>query len=414
MMNSTGRYQKLLPILIAVVLAGGGTYWWFNHTEHPSADAEGRTRHQINGNTGGHRGGNRTLPPVQAAEAITQSVPQFLSGLGTVTAANTVTLRSRVEGELTAIHFDEGQEVQAGQLLAEIDPRPWQVALAQAQGQLAKDQATLANARRDLARYEKLAKGNLVSQQETDAQRALVSETLGTIKVDEANVASAQLNLSWSRITAPISGRVGLRQVDIGNYVSSSDTNGIVVITQTHPIDLVFSLPENTISTLLATQKSSKTVEVEAWDRGNKTLLTRGTLLSLDNQVDATTGTIKLKARFANTDDVLFPNQFVNARLKVSTLHDAIVIPAAAVQMGNEGHFVWIVSADHHVSKKAVTIGPEDSQKVVITAGLNAGEQVVTDGIDRLTEGAKVEVIVSHAPLVTPGNAGQPAKGAAS
>lgn len=413
-MISTGRYQKLLPILIVVALAGGGAYWWFNHAQHPSPDAEGRKSQQVKGNAGGHRSGSQTLPPVQAAEATTQSVPQFLSGLGTVTAANTVTLRSRVEGELTAIHFDEGQEVQAGQLLAEIDPRPWQVALAQAQGQLAKDQATLANARRDLARYEKLAMGNLVSQQETDAQRALVSETLGTIKVDEANVASAQLNLSWSRITAPISGRVGLRQVDIGNYVTSGDTNGIVVITQTHPIDLVFSLPENEISTLLAAQKNSNAIEVEAWDRGNKTLLTRGTLLSLDNQVDATTGTIKLKARFANTDDVLFPNQFVNARLKVSTLQDAIVIPVAALQMGNEGHFVWVVNAEDKVSKKAVTIGVEDSQKVVISAGLGAGERVVTDGIDRLTEGAKVEVIESHTASVTPPQTVQPAKGAGS
>ncbi|MEW5290097.1 MdtA/MuxA family multidrug efflux RND transporter periplasmic adaptor subunit [Erwinia papayae] len=409
-MNSTGRSRKFLPILIVAALAAGGGYWWLSHSASQPDSAQPGNHRQAAGGKGGRHGG--ALPPVQAAQAATQSVPQFLSGLGTVMAANTVTLRSRVEGELTAIHFDEGQEVKAGQLLAEIDPRPWQVALAQAEGQLAKDQATLANARRDLARYEQLAKSHLVSQQELDAQRALVSETLGTIKADQASVASAQLNLTWSRITSPISGRVGLRQVDIGNYVTSGDTNGIVVITQTHPIDLVFSLPENDIGSVLAAQKSAQPVVVEAWDRSNKTLLTHGTLLSMDNQIDATTGTVKLKARFANQDDALFPNQFVNARLKVSTLQDAIVIPPAALQMGNEGHFVWVVNSENLVSKKAVTIGSEDSQKVVIASGLEAGERVVTDGIDRLTEGAKVEVVAPQSVPLTSGKIRQPAKGA--
>ncbi|MCX8956475.1 MdtA/MuxA family multidrug efflux RND transporter periplasmic adaptor subunit [Erwinia psidii] len=412
-MKTTGRSRQLLPILIVVALAVAGTYWWFSHADTAPNGAPAASRPQAKGQ-GGHRGGSGVLPPVQATEAVTQSVPQFLSGLGTVVAANTVTLRSRVDGELTAIHFNEGQEVQAGQLLADIDPRPWQVALAQAQGQLAKDQATLTNARRDLARYEQLAKSRLVSQQEMDAQRALVSETLGTIKVDEASVASAQLNLSWSRITSPISGRVGLRQVDVGNYITSGDTNGIVVITQTHPIDLVFSLPENAISTLTAAQKGSHPVVVEAWDRSNRTLLTRGTLLSMDNQVDATTGTIKLKARFTNGDDALFPNQFVNARLKVNTLQDAIVIPAAALQMGNEGHFVWVVNAENNVSKKAVTTALEEDQKVVIAAGLDAGERVVTDGIDRLTEGVKVEVVAPQSTPLSSGKTSQPSKGSHS
>lgn len=320
-----------------------------------------------------------------------------------MTAANTATVRSRVNGDLLAIHFTEGQQVKAGELLAEVDPRPYQVALTQAQGQLAKDQATLANARRDLARFEKLAKTSLVSQQELDTQRSLVSETLGTLKADEGSVASAQLNLTYSRITAPIAGRVGLKQVDVGNYVTSGDTTGIVVITQTHPIDVVFTLAENSISSILKAQKSGESLLVEAWDRSNQNLIASGKLLSLDNQIDVTTGTIKIKARFDNQDDTLFPNQFVNVRLKVNTLQDAIVIPPAALQMGNEGNFVWVVNSDNKVSKKSVIAGLQDSEKVVVSAGLEAGERVVTDGLDRLTEGAKVEVVApqSNAPRAT-------------
>ncbi|VDR25974.1 Multidrug transporter MdtC [Raoultella terrigena] len=336
------------------------------------------------------------LAPVQAATATSESVPRYLSGLGTVTAANTVTVRSRVDGQLLAIHFQEGQQVKAGDLLAEIDPSQFKVALAQAQGQLAKDKATLANARRDLARYQQLVKTNLVSRQELDTQQSLVSETNGTIKADEAAVASAQLQLNWSRIVAPIDGRVGLKQVDIGNQISSGDTTGIVVLTQTHPIDLVFTLPENDIAAVVQAQKAGKALPVEAWDRTNKQKITSGTLLSLDNQIDATTGTIKLKAPLQQPGRCAFPNQFVNARMLVDTEQNAVVIPAAALQMGNEGHFVWVLNADNKVSKHTVTPGIQDSLKVVISAGLSAGDRVVTDGIDRLTEGAKVEVVEPH------------------
>jgi multidrug efflux system membrane fusion protein len=333
------------------------------------------------------RGG--ALAPVQAATAVNKAVPRYLTGLGTITAANTVTVRSRVDGQLMAIHFQEGQQVKAGDLLAEIDPSQFKVALAQAQGQLAKDKATLANARRDLARYQQLVKTNLVSRQELDTQQSLVSETQGTIKADEAAVASAQLQLDWSRITAPIDGRVGLKQVDIGNQISSGDTTGIVVITQTHPIDLVFTLPESDIATVVQAQKAGKGLVVEAWDRTNKQKLSEGSLLSLDNQIDTTTGTIKLKARFNNQDDALFPNQFVNARMLVATEENAVVIPTAALQMGNEGNFVWVLNSDNKVSKHLVKTGIQDSQTVVIAAGLSAGDRVVTDGIDRLTEGPK-------------------------
>ncbi|QUG75121.1 MdtA/MuxA family multidrug efflux RND transporter periplasmic adaptor subunit [Erwinia sp. E602] len=409
------RRVPLIPLAIIIAaLIGGGVYWWHQHGAESSAPAAsaGEQGQRGKGAGGGRRGaGGGTAAPVQAAVAREQSVPQYLSGLGTVTAAGTATVRSRVEGDLLALHFTEGQEVKAGQLLAEIDPRPYQVALTQAQGQLAKDQATLANARRDLARYEKLAKTSLVSQQELDTQRALVSETLGTIKADEGSVASAQLNLSYSRVTAPIAGRVGLKQVDVGNYISSGDTTGIVVITQTHPIDLIFTLPESDIASVLSAQKSGE-VRVEAWDRSNTRLLTSGRLLSLDNQIDTTTGTVKVKARFDNQDDTLFPNQFVNARLQASTLENAIVIPPAGLQMGSEGHFVWVVNGEGKVSKKAVTAGFQDSEKAVITDGLNAGEQVVTDGIDRLTEGAKVEVVAPQSTPLTSARHAQPAKGA--
>ncbi|MBK4715248.1 MULTISPECIES: MdtA/MuxA family multidrug efflux RND transporter periplasmic adaptor subunit [Tenebrionibacter/Tenebrionicola group] len=393
-MKGTQKFRWPWLLGVFVVIAAAFFFWRAHYTSDnsPRAQASGQQKP----GAGGRRGMRGPLPPIQAATAARESVPRYLTGLGTIIAANTVTVRSRVNGQLLALHFQEGQQVKAGDLLAEIDPSQFKVALAQAQGQLAKDKATLANARRDLARYQQLAKTNLVSRQELDAKQALVNETAGIIKADEASVASAQLQLDWSRVTAPIDGRVGLKQVDIGNQIASGDSAGIVVLTQTHPIDLVFTLPESEIATIMKAQKAGRTLSVEAWDRTNKQKLSAGKLLSLDNQIDATTGTIKLKARFDNLDDVLFPNQFVNARMLVDTQHDAVVIPAAALQMGSDGHFVWVLNAEGRVSKHSVTTGIQDSQKVVITGGLSAGDRVVTDGIDRLTEGAKVEVVDAH------------------
>lgn len=390
--------SRWVAVLVVAIVAGAAYWFWQGREAANSTSVTAAGPGQQGPGPGGPRHGRfgAALAPVQAATATSESVPRYLSGLGTVTAANTVTVRSRVDGQLLAIHFTEGQQVKAGDLLAEIDPSQFKVALAQAQGQLAKDQATLANARRDLARYQQLVKTNLVSRQELDTQQSLVSESQGTIKADEAAVASAQLQLNWSRITAPIDGRVGLKQVDIGNQISSGDTTGIVVLTQTHPIDLVFTLPENQIATVVQAQKAGKNLVVEAWDRTNKQKISEGSLLSLDNQIDATTGTIKLKARFNNQDDALFPNQFVNARMLVDTEQNAVVIPTAALQMGNEGHFVWVLNDENKVSKHTVTPGIQDSLKVVINAGLSAGDRVVTDGIDRLTEGAKVEVVEAH------------------
>ena len=395
-----GRVNARWAMVIGVAIVAIAALWYW-HSHNSTQTAAGAHAPQAGrGAAGGRRG--MPLAPVQAATAVKGEVPRYLTGLGTITAANTVTVRSRVDGQLMALHFQEGQQVKAGDLLAEIDPSQFKVALAQAQGQLAKDRATLANAQRDLARYQQLVKTNLVSRQELDAQQALVSESQGTIKADEASVASAQLQLDWSRITAPIDGRVGLKQVDIGNQISSGDTTGIVVITQTHPIDLVFTLPESDIATVVQAQKAGQTLSVEAWDRTNKQKLSDGTLLSLDNQIDTTTGTIKLKARFANQDDALFPNQFVNARMLVSTEQNAVLIPTAALQMGNDGHFVWVLNEQNKVSKHTVTPGIQNSQQVAISAGLSAGDRVVTDGIDRLTEGAQVEVVTAQSADAAP------------
>lgn len=399
-MNAKPQRRSLMPrLLVAAILVIAAVFAWryFNAAQPPAGTAPGAQQGGGKAGAGRAAGGRRGAPmsPVQAATATQQTVPRYLSGLGTATAANTVTVTSRVDGQLMAIHFTEGQQVKAGDLLAEIDPRPFQVQLTQAQGQLAKDQATLANARRDLARYQQLVKTNLVSRQELDTQASLVQQTEGAIKADQGAVDSAKLQITYSRITAPIDGRVGLKLVDVGNYVTSGSTTGLVVITQTHPIDVVFTLPEGNIADLLKAQKAGP-VSVEAWDRTNQNKLTTGSLLSLDNQIDTVTGTIKLKARFANEDDALFPNQFVNARLQVDTLHDAVVIPTAALQMGNEGNFVWTLSEDNKVSKHRVTAGVQDSRQVVISAGLNSGDRVVTDGIDRLTEGMQVEVLAPN------------------
>lgn len=402
---NANRLSRLLILVAAIIIAALLLWRHFNPTQ--ATPGQSGSAQQPRETGGGRRGGMNALPPVQAASTQSASVPYYLSGLGTVTAANTVTIRSRVNGELMALHFQEGQQVKTGDLLAEIDPRPFQVELTQAEGQLAKDQAVLANARQDLSRYQQLVKSNLISRQELDAQLAQVRQAQGTIKADEGAVASAELQLAYSKITAPISGRVGLKQVDVGNYITSGDTNGLVVITQTHPIDAVFTVPEGEIATILNAQKSGQPPIVEAWDRANQKRLSQGSLLSMDNQIDATTGTIKLKARFENLDDALFPNQFVNIRMKVDTLQNAVVAPVAAVQMGNEGRFVWILNDKQEVSKRQVTTGIQYGQQIVITAGLDDGVQVITDGIDRLTEGAKVDVLPAAQTTQRPATSGE-------
>ncbi|KMJ46413.1 multidrug transporter [Xenorhabdus khoisanae] len=331
--------------------------------------------------------------PVQVATAEIKSVPHYLRGLGTVQAANTVTVTSQVEGQLINLHFNEGQYVKKGDLLAEIDPRPLQVKLARAQGQYAKDQATLTNAKQDLIRFQQLVKNKLISQQELDKQISLVRQSEASLKADQSDIDEAKLQLNYSRITAPISGRVGLKRIDIGNYISGAGGTPIVVITQVDPIDVLFSLPENDIGFVLNAQKNHANVPVSVWDRNNQQQLAQGKLHSIDNQIDVATGTIKMKAQFNNQGNVLFPNQFVNMQIKVDTLNNVIVIPTAGLQMGNSGNFVWKVDKENKVSKHKVIAGLQNSQLVVINSGLSAGERVVTDGIDQLTEGARVEIV---------------------
>ncbi|PHM63767.1 MdtA/MuxA family multidrug efflux RND transporter periplasmic adaptor subunit [Xenorhabdus ishibashii] len=385
MNNKSRSYFFRLAAVLAVIIGAIFFAWkYFNAPSSAGNSQNSKSKQSIS---------DSAQPPVQAATAEIRSVPHYLVGLGTVLAANTVTVTSQVEGQLVALHFDEGQFVKKGDLLAEIDPRPFQVKLARAQGQYAKDQATLANTKQDLLRFQQLAKSKLISQQDLDKQISLVRQSEASLQSDQADIDEAKLQLAYSRITAPISGRVGLKRIDIGNHVSGGGATPIVVITQVDPIDVLFSLPENDIGAVLKAQKDHKNVAVVAWDRNNQQPLAQGKLISIDNQIDVTTGTIKMKAQFNNQDNVLFPNQFVNIQMKVNTLSDVIVIPVAGLQMGNSGNFVWKVNKENKVSKHKVVAGLQDNQLVVINSGLSAGEQVVTDGIDNLTEGAKVEIV---------------------
>lgn len=330
---------------------------------------------------------------VRAAEAGIDNVDVYFRAIGTVTAPNTVTVQSRVDGELMALHFTEGEFVTEGDLLAEIDPRPFAVQKMQAEGQLARDEAQLAQARLELDRYRKLIKEHSVSKQQLETQEGLVGQYEGAVLAGKASVADAELQLTYSRITAPISGRVGLRRVDVGNIVRASDSDGIVVITQMRPMDVVFTLVESqipdVIRAMMASRKDGTGLEVEAWGQDNKTLLAAGTLLTIDNQIDTTTGTVKAKARFENENYRLFPNQFVNARLKVRTLEGALVVPTAAVQRNNDGFFVYVVDGGK-TRAASVTTGYASDRETVIESGLRPGEVVVTDGVDRLRDGMAV------------------------
>jgi multidrug efflux system membrane fusion protein len=289
------------------------------------------------------------------------------------------------------VHFTEGQQVKAGDLLAEIDPRPFQVQLMQAEGQMAKDQALLANARADLERYQTLFRQDSIAKQQVDTQAALVRQYEGTVKSNQSSIENARLQLTYSRVTAPISGRLGLRQVDQGNVVRAGDATGIVVITQLQPVAVVFTIPQDQLNPVLKKINEKQKLAVEAWDRDNRNRLATGTLITIDNQIDPATGTVKLKAEFPNEDGLLFANQFVNVRMLVETRKDVTVVPTAAVQRGAQGWFVYVVKDDSTVSLRPVRTGPAEGQATAIEAGVKPGERVVTDGLDRLREGAKVE-----------------------
>jgi multidrug efflux system membrane fusion protein len=331
---------------------------------------------------------------VSAASVEHRDLPVYFNGLGTVTAYNTVIVRSRVDGELLKVLFTEGQEVKAGDLLALIDPRSFRVALEQAEGAQQRDQAQLKNAQIDLERYRGLFAQDSIAKQTLDTQEALVSQYQGTLKANQAAVNQAKLNLQFSEVRAPISGRLGLRKVDVGNLISAADTTGLVVITQVQPIAVLFSLPEQQLPLIRQQLNSGKPLPVLALDRNQTLQLAAGELTTLDNQIDISTGTLKLKARFANSDNALFPNQFVNVRLLAQTLTQALVIPANAVQRGTQGSFVYVLDSSDKVHLRNISLGAASGELLQVLSGLEAGERVVTEGVDRLREDMQVKVAV--------------------
>jgi membrane fusion protein, multidrug efflux system len=328
--------------------------------------------------------------PVVVATVRTGNMPIYLTGLGSVTALNTVTVRSRVDGELFNVAVGEGQMVTAGQLIAEIDPRPFEVQLIQAQGQKERDEATLANARIDLERYRVLAAQNAIPKQQYDTQVSTVRQLEATTKADQGAVESAQLQLVYTRITSPINGRIGLRQVDPGNIVHASDQNGIAIITQVQPINVVFTIAQDNLPPILKKLHAGVQMPVQVFDRDFRTKLANGTLLTVDNQIDVTTGTVRLKAIFQNDDNALFPNQFVNARLLLDTRRSVVLAPAAAIQHGPQTTFVFLVKPDNTVETRDVRVGLIEGEMALIEKGLSAGDVVVTQGVDKLQPGMKV------------------------
>ena len=380
------KKRGLIWVVFLLIVAGVAGYavW---RAMHPVAVARGA------GGGGGGRGGALLGPvPVVVAKVSRSSIPVYLNGLGNVTAFYTVTVKSRVDGQIMKVDFNEGDLVHEGQVLIEIDPRPYLVQLELAEGTLARDQAMLNNARLDLQRYQTLLAQDAIPKQQLDTQTALVAQYEGNIKQDNANIDSAKLNLTYAKVVAPITGVVGLRQVDPGNIVHASDTNGMIVITQLQPIAVLFTIPEDSLPQVTQKLRAGAHLPVDAYNRDNSKKLASGMLVTLDNQIDSTTGTSKLKAVFQNTDNALFPQQFVNIRLLVETLGNQEVVPNVAVQNGQQGSFVYVVDDDSRVHLKTVQVGITTETSSQILSGITDGDRVVVDGTDRLIEGARVRV----------------------
>jgi len=379
------RRVAYIVIVTTILLLAG--IWRLNHRPSAGRGAGAQAR------GGGRFGFGMAGPmPVMVQPAAKGDLHLYLNGLGTVTPTATVTVRTQISGQLVQVAFTEGQTVKRGDLLALIDPRPYEVALQQASGQLQQAQAQQQQAQLDLQRYEQLAQQDSISKQQVDTARSQVNQYAGAIEADEAAIHSAQLNLAYCHITAPFDGRVGLRLVDPGNYVTPGDAGGLVVLSQMKPITVLFSLPEDDISQVAARLHSGAALPVEIYDRAQTRKLATGTLTSIDNQIDSTTGTFRLRATFDNSDESLFPNQFVNVRLLVDTDRDATVIPTSAVERGQQGTFVYVVNADSTVSARTLTLGPSEGERVAVLAGLAPGERIVVDGADRLRDGAQVIV----------------------
>ncbi len=385
--------SALLLASVALAVVGGGAWWWKQRQDAAAAAAAGgaapgpNSARKPGGGPGRFGGGN--VQPVSVGTVQRGDVRVVVSAIGTMSARATAVVRAKVGGELMSVRFKEGDEVRAGQVLAEIDPRSYQAALSQAQGTLQRDQALLKNAQLDLKRYQDLLARDSIASQQVDTQAALVRQLEGTVASDQAQVDAARLQLSYTQVTAPFAGRLGLRQADKGNVVGPSDANGIVTINQVRPIDAAFSVPEAHLPQMRRRMAAGEELSVELWDRDARRQLAKGRVVALDNAIDSTTGTIKVKAAFANEDGALYPNQFVNVRLQVNLLQGALTVPATAVQ----NNYVYLVQEDSTVTQRRIRVGVTDGDRVSIEGDLREGEQVVTDGIDRLREGAKVAVI---------------------
>ncbi len=381
-------------ILILLLLGVGGWWWWGKHAENvaggPSAMGKGKS-----GGKGGPGGMFGAPTPITVEEVRQEDFEEWVNLAGTVTPLNVVTVRSRVDGELQKVHFTEGQMVTKGDLLFELDPRPFQVALDQAKAGLTRNEALLENARADLKRYEALARQDSIEKQKVDTQASLVHQSEASLASDRATIASAELQLSYTRVLAPITGRAGLRQIDAGNMIRSGDSNGLVILTQMDPIGLVCSIPQERVAAVRKRLAGADAVSVEAVDKTMNTTLGKGRLLTTDNQIDIASGTLKLKAELPNPDGALFPNQFVITKLLVDKIPGATVAPATAVQRGAKGAYCYVLNDDSTVSLRNITTGAMHGDRTLIKEGLKPGEKVVTQGVDRLREGAKVDVIPS-------------------
>jgi multidrug efflux system membrane fusion protein len=393
------RKRRPVLVLLLLAVAAGAGYWYYTRpAPQQPQQPPGRAQAAL-------------TTPVVAATVATGDIDITLNALGTVTSLATVTIRSNISGYLVNVAYTEGQIVKKGDLLAEIDSRPYELALANAQGTLARDKALLEAAQIDLKRYQDLAKTNAIPRQQLDTQVYLVAQYQANILSDQAQIDTQKLNITYCHIVAPVSGRVGLRLVDQGNYVTPGDATGLVIITQLQPISVIFPVAEDYLPQIQRRLRANATLEATAYDRTGATKLSVGKLQTLDNQIDTTTGTVKLRAQFANEDDELFPNQFVNIRLLVDSMRDVTVMPTSAIQRGAPGTFVYLISPDNSVTVKPVDLGPQSGERVAVRSGLSTGDRVVIDGADKLRNGAKV--VIRDSPTGAPAGAAAPGKDAA-